>query len=398
MSRHAAYEDDDTQYLEPVKEEPRKRWVTRERLAWMAGMVAMAVLGGGVAYAAATPGSYNCQLNNVSNGFNLNCRVPGAPSPTPSVSPSTSPSSSPSASPSASPSVSPSASPTPSPSTTTPSPSPSVSPSPTPSPSTSSSPPAGTGCLARLAECGYPNAANTGPHGALAVVNGDVTLTAGATYRDKEVHGCIHVTGPGVTIVNVRVIAPDQFCVVGIEGSARNPGAARLTVTDAELICTVNGVEPGFATASGDRNFTFLRVNIHGCINGFDIDFEATIKDSWIHDLSCLGADPHSDGLQITQDATNVVVDHSVIDTEPGGPFCTTSAIISAPNDQVTVKDSLLAGGAYTVYCRGGAKWSVTNNRFGPAAFGTNTDCLGVPVWTGNVVDATGAPVLRAGP
>lgn len=269
----------------------------------------------------------------------------------------------------------------------------------TPPPSSSTTtPPAGNGCLARLAECGYPNAANTGPHGTLTLVNGDVTLRAGAVYENREVHGCIHVTGPGVTIRNVRVIAPTAACVVGIEGSARNPGAARLTVTDAELVCTVNGTEPGLATASGDRNFTFLRVNIHGCINGFDIDFEATIQDSWIHDLSCLGDDPHSDGLQVWPGATNILVDHSVIDTEPGAGFCTTSAIITGAGDQVTVRNSLLAGGAYTLYCRGGSSlWSVTNNRFGTAAYGTNTECLNVASWMNNVRDADGSIVLRAG-
>jgi hypothetical protein len=53
-------------------------------------------------------------------------------------------------------------------------------------------------------------------------------------------------------------------------------------------------------TGIGDRNLRVIRVDIHGCENGFDAASYITIKHSYIHDLwynSTVG-DPHTDGLQ----------------------------------------------------------------------------------------------------
>jgi hypothetical protein len=112
-------------------------------------------------------------------------------------------------------------------------------------------------------------------------------------------------------------------------------------------------------TAVGDTNVTLDRVNIHGCENGFDADQWVTVQNSWIHDL--LGGVGHTDGLQMAHylngcatsacevsHARFVDVIHNRIEAIDG-----TSAIISNPSgdSDVTIRNNLLTGGAYTLYC-----------------------------------------------
>lgn len=291
----------------------------------------------------------------------------------------------------ATPSTTPPATTTAPPVTTTPAPT-TVPPTTTPAPTTSPPPPTTTGCLANLAACGYPNAANTGPSGALSVVNGNVSLfTAGAVYENKDVNGCISVTAPGVVIRNVRVRCSGGYAI-GTDGAADGNGA-RLTIADSEIDCL--GTDHG--TAIGDNNIDVARVDIHGCINGFDIDKNVTAVDTWIHNMSCAGSDPHTDGAQIVFGAQAVLFIHVVFDMTTA--TCATSAIIT-PGDpiQLTVDSSILAGGGYTVYCGNGSSgYRFTNNRFGVPGYGLTDSCGQTFLWLDNVRDANGAPVGRSG-
>lgn len=60
-------------------------------MAWAAGMVLVAVMSGGAAYAAAAPATFNCtKVDRADGGFALDCTIPVAP--TPSTSPTATPS------------------------------------------------------------------------------------------------------------------------------------------------------------------------------------------------------------------------------------------------------------------------------------------------------------------
>lgn len=237
-------------------------------------------------------------------------------------------------------------SPSPSPSPTA-QPSPSVSPTATTSPATT--PPATTpppspsptvglrDCLHQLAACGFPNAANTGPSGTLTVVNGNVSLdNDGQVLRDTEVRGCVEVHGTGVLITNVRVVTANVL-----------------------------------------------------------------VEDTWVHDMEIDGG-AHTDGMQINQGARNIVVRHSAfIVPTPGA----TSAIISwnegsPQQQQVVIDGNLLSGGTFVLYCprEGMSDTRVVNNRFADPEFGYSDRCTGshVSVWSGNVLDATGAALAAA--
>ena len=96
-------------------------------------------------------------------------------------------------------------------------------------------------------------------------------------------------------------------------------------------------------------NYVALRVNIHGCENGLDIGRNVTLRDSYIHDLAA-GEGFHNDGIQ-SDDGSNSTIEHNTIYA------IDTSAIninnwSAGPNTQnVLIRNNLLAGGAWTVYC-----------------------------------------------
>ena len=80
------------------------------------------------------------------------------------------------------------------------------------------------------------------------------------------------------------------------------------------------------------------RVNIHGCENGFDINQNVTVEDSYIHDLFN-SAEAHTDGIQFSGHSSTASVVRGVLDVTirhntiygmgADGSFGT-SAIISA--------------------------------------------------------------------
>jgi hypothetical protein len=267
----------------------------------------------------------------------------------------------------------------------------------------------GSPTIPSLGEAGFPNATNTGvPAGTtLTTVSGDLTVTTNnSTVDSKNVTGCIVVNATGVTVKNSKA----QCITTAFNAAARNPANPRLTIQDSEDDC---GNTAG-STAISDRNVTVLRVNIHGCENGFDADSDFTIQDSYIHDLynSAVG-DPHTDGLQSAV-GSNMVIDHNTFygfDTGcafPNGGSCNGTSAINVNNSaggptstNTSINNNLLAGGAFTLYCPipATSSFSVTNNHFSTVyssiigEFGPSSDCSSNETLSGNVYHETGLPI-----
>jgi hypothetical protein len=255
-----------------------------------------------------------------------------------------------------------------------------------PKPSTSAavspsrSPERKAGCASAPSACGYPDASNTGvpPGTSLTVQSGDLTVRAsGAVIEGKDIRGCVNVEAANVTIRKSKVSCKDFYVILNRAGG--------LLVEDVEISC---GRSNG--TGIGDHDFTARRVHITGCENGFDIDADATVEESYIHDLY-EGTTGHADGIQLAGGA-HITIRHNTI-FNPGG----TSAIISHPNrnEDVLVSDNFLAGGAYTLYCpRETSKaFRVIGNRFGKAAYGPWDSCKNVAELRGNYWDANLKPL-----
>jgi len=274
-----------------------------------------------------------------------------------------------------------SAAPSPTPTITSSSPPPSTTSAP---PSTISAPPSSGACALPA----YPDASCTGvpPGTTLTSRSGDITIsTKGTVLSGLDIHGCVNVITTGVVIRNSRI-----SCTGGYVVYSHTDGSVR--IEDSEINCANTR-----GTAIGDTNVTALRVDIQGCENGFDVDGNFVVEDSYIHDLF-QSAEAHTDGLQLTDVAHDITIRHNRIYANDG-----TSAIISASVGAVNIliDSNLMAGGAYTLYCRqhgAGTNYRVINNHFSTifypkvGAYGPWTECADETL-SGNVYQQSGQPV-----
>ncbi len=249
-----------------------------------------------------------------------------------------------------------------------------------------------TNCLPRPSACGFPDATNTGVPAnwvPIKTVNGDQSVTtAGATLDGWDIHGCLNITAPNVTIRNSRILG------AGCQYAVHNFSTG-LQVLHSTITCG-----GGNGNGISDNEFSAIADDISGCENGSNVSTvngsagNVLFQDTYIHDLvSANGA--HTDGVQIGQGAAHLRFLHNTI-YNPAGQ---TSAIImwdegDPQNSDVTIADNILAGGGYTLYCpRSDApNDQVTGNHFVPGFYGPSNGCTaGHVTWSGNVLDATGA-------
>jgi hypothetical protein len=216
--------------------------------------------------------------------------------------------------------------------------------------------------------------------------------TANAIVDSKDIRGCVEVTATGVIIRKSKITCTTRLYAVDTIDVA----GTWLTIQDSEISC-------GYRLSThaiGEEQITVLRNNIYGCENGFDVNKNMAIQDNYIHDLYQGNGsdDPHTDGIQMWNTATNVIIQHNRIYANNG-----TSAIISPSQGTLgtIIRDNLFAGGAYTLYCRqnGPGGQQVVNNRFSTifyprsGAGGPWTECEDEALVTGNVYHETGQPL-----
>ncbi len=256
----------------------------------------------------------------------------------------------------------------------------------------------------------YPDASCTGvpPGTALTTYSGPLDITVPNTIiSGKIINGEINVMAGGVVIKNSIVhggVYSDDKLMHGKVG---------VVVEDSEIDC---GGRIG-SSGVGEANFTLRRVEITQCENGIDANQNILIEDSYIHDLSHNGADPHEDGIQLGQGfwdgagfvsngLRNIIVRHTTIFGmgDPSDTSFGTSAWIGGAigADGILLESNLLAGGAYTIYCaRQGenpTSYKIINNHFTTrfkstvGYYGISADCAN-EFQSGNVIHETGQPL-----
>jgi hypothetical protein len=251
----------------------------------------------------------------------------------------------------------------------------------------------GTGCPLPA----YPDESCTGvPAGVtLTTMVGDLEIDTPDTVIDgMDIQGCVLIKAPGVVIRNSKITCGNALAVASYRNYYTGTG---VLLEDVEITC---GDTVG--TAVGDYNVTVRRANIHGCENGFDVDGEISVVDSYIHDLYINDAiDTHTDGLQITPVGQNVVIKHNTIYMNNGNAAIITPRVSAGVVDNVLIEANLMAGGGYTLYCEQdgpATNYRVIDNHFSTkfydtiGDFGPWTDCFDETL-SGNVVHETGDPV-----
>lgn len=241
-----------------------------------------------------------------------------------------------------------------------------------------------TNCESDPGKCGYPNKSNTGVPSGITLTNytGPLQIkTAGTVIEGKNVQGCLDIEAPGVIVRKSKITCNSYYGILTRESAANGN---RLLVEDVEIACGGN------TTGVAGSNIDVRRAYVHDCENGFSLDKNVTVEDSFVPNAVEVNGG-HGDAMQFAAPVSNIVVRHNTLFAHN-----TTAAVNWTGTDQTVnmlVENNLLAGGAYTIYCPRGTvpanSFRVLNNRFGKYTYGYADSCgsSGV-VFTGNYKDS----------
>jgi hypothetical protein len=252
---------------------------------------------------------------------------------------------------------------------------------------------------ARLAACGYPTIGTTGvpANVVLATYTGSLSITTPGTVIDgKAINGCLRIATTGVVIRNSKITCLAGGWFGGIYGDDAPATGTPLRIERVEITC-VDGHRNGVWA----HNFIATGLYIHDCENGFEVNSNSTIQDSYIAAREG-DSSAHGDDIQ-SQGGSNVVIRHNTF----GGLNPITSSIITNPtqNSHWLIENNFLSAGAFTLYCPedpSQGDFVVRNNRFMPArpsgatqpydqrlgAYGLTDACNDSRItWTGNFRD-----------
>ncbi|MEY2404918.1 MAG: hypothetical protein QOD38_2469 [Acidimicrobiaceae bacterium] len=227
----------------------------------------------------------------------------------------------------------------------------------------------------------WPDATNTGvPAGKTLTSSGAFTVTQDGTVVDGlDIDGCLVVRANNVTIQNTRVRQNGSCFGGAIDVGYSNHG---IMIRDTE----VDGRRMNaLATLVGNSGYTCVRCNVHDGGQGFHVNYDVTIIDSYVHDLYGSG-DSHNDGI-LTNGGAHYVIRHNNISCDvraPGnastGGGCTGAVVLlgdfSAVSDAV-IDNNLLNGGAFALYAGSlpekpfahADNIRITDNKFGQRIF-----------------------------
>lgn len=245
-------------------------------------------------------------------------------------------------------------------------------------PTAAPSPPLAAGsCFASPGACGYPDPAyhNVGASSSCSSMPASGSITAstrGQTIQDRNVNGTITVRAPNVTIDNVCVTT-DGGGQLGSSAISLVHGADGTLIEHATVAganASDHSVEIAAANGSGNRA-TLSQDYFYHC-GECAHDEPWTINDSYIISNGMEGTSDHYEDVYCS-DGT-VSLDHDTLfnpEEQVAEVFCDTGGGSGGPCDNhVSVSNSLLAGGGYTLYACGNSSsvgsstMSITDNRF----------------------------------
>jgi hypothetical protein len=257
-------------------------------------------------------------------------------------------------------------------------------------------------CVKRPSTCGYPDSSNTGvPPGTKLKPSGPIEVTTpGTVISGLDVRGTIRVGANNVTIRDTRVTeAWTGGSAVLIEPKVSD------TVIEDSTIRGQNGgagsVGVGILNAGWDPNASTVvrRVAMYNCAECYN--GPGTLQDSYAN-VSAVIDGAHYEDVFYGGGNGLLTIDHdTLLNPQPQTAVVYTAAVYGDIAN-VTVKDSLLAGGGWTIY-GGGDKAqgvTITNNRFS-ALYHRHSGYFGLATgfnwhrtdWKSNYWDETLRPV-----
>lgn len=245
-------------------------------------------------------------------------------------------------------------------------------------------------CFSAPNRCGYPDSTNTGvPVGTSLAPSGSITVsTPGTTIDSKDVTGTIEVAANNVTIQNSRVTLNfnhpiDKNCTDVTQVTCGNyeiiidDGVTGTVIKNSELRISSNNIYCEHDIRNLGKDVTIIGDYLHGCDSNLFSASSASITDTY--GIANQGtatehiATDHIENVYLND--SKLTVDHSTL----FNPVDQTAVIFADSNggshggacsNQITVKNSLLAGGGYTIYpcgnagSAGSSKISITDNHF----------------------------------
>jgi hypothetical protein len=233
-----------------------------------------------------------------------------------------------------------------------------------------------TGCFASPHVCGYPDASNTGvPKGTQLKPSGSVKVTKdGTVVKGLEVTGSIEIAANDVTVEDTKVTLDGPGC--GPRSTCGNydlhieSGVTGTVIRDSEFLAAPGTTCEHSIRNSAGPDMRLDRVYMRGCDS--NIYGGGIVKDSYGLTKLAISED-HVENVYFND--TKFVAIHSTL----LNPISQTAVIFGDSNggeetpecrNRISVVDSLLAGGGYTIYsCAhatgpGSSKLVVEDNHF----------------------------------
>jgi PKD domain-containing protein len=240
----------------------------------------------------------------------------------------------------------------------------------------SSPPTEGTGCFAAPASCGYPVPASTGvPAGTSLTSSGAITAsTAGQVIAGKDVSGGINVKANNVTIENSRVAnegdcGPTNTC--GNWSIRIEAGVTGTVIRNVETVPTAGTTCEHDIRNTSSGTLEIVGSYLHACDSNVYSVGNTTLRDSYSIAKIAISTD-HVENVYFN-DSTFTAIHDTMLN-----PIGQTAVIFGnvhtgsggTCSNHLTVEESLLAGGGYTLYpCGNGTSAGastrvVKNNHF----------------------------------
>lgn len=263
---------------------------------------------------------------------------------------------------------------------------------------TTTPPPPGGGTTPPPAGSTRPDASNTGP----------AAGTVFTLYGGSGGHSSSNLTYDGVRFPEVTG-SPFYYQFYGNNLTFKNCNFEDGVIFYGDNVRVENCLIKGGVSFSGSANGVLDRNNIFEYADGIHVTSDSgqvtnlTISNNYVHHPAAV-CGSHTDGLQV-RGINGLTVTNNAIDIGPEQIVCGEGIVNAAiyleddngGNSNVTIAGNYLNGGGYIVRLQHTVNLRITSNRFGPDMLfdfiEDETNPGDVVEFTGNVVDATGAPI-----